>query len=126
MVFFWGLALMAMGQNSARATMQVSVTIVPGVSVENVGPSRVILSREGISKLAKIRVKGAGQGQTSITVSRDLSLKDSNGNEISMDVSNNIQEEGNNVTDISFQALPKQGMQAGTYRGELTTTIEYL
>ena len=111
-------------QQSAQASMKVSVEVVEGASIAMSQPEKVNLSNNGNSILGAMRLQGSDN--TLVNVSDELQLFNSNGNQINLNITaiNNIEP---NADNIRFQGLKSQNNpERGSYSGELKTTVEYL
>lgn len=124
-LFFGCITFSGVAQNS-QATMRVSVKVVSGTSIETSQPDIAILSEPGDSKLGNIALNGIDSENTFITISEEILLKDSEGNEINLDISSQKQYNEDHFTSISFEGSSKRKMKSGSYRGELITTIQYM
>jgi len=111
-------------QQSAQASMKVSVEVVEGASIAMSQPDKVNLSENGNSVLGAMRLQGSDN--TLVNVSDKLQLFNANGNEINLNITaiNDIEP---NADNIRFQGLQSQNNpERGSYSGELKTTVEYL
>lgn len=111
-------------QQSAQASMKVSVEVVEGASIAMSQPEKVNLSENGNSILGAMRLQGSNN--TLVNVSDELQLFNSNGNQINLNITaiNDIKP---NADNIRFQGLKSQNnSEGGSYSGELKTTVEYL
>ena len=111
-------------QQSAQASMKVSVEVVEGASIAMSQPDRVNLSENGNSVLGAMRLQGSDH--TLVNVSDKLQLFNANGNEINLNITaiNDIEPDADN---IRFQGLQSQNNpERGSYSGELKATVEYL
>lgn len=115
-----------MAQSSTRATMRVSVNIIEGASIDRANAVNILLSREGGSDLGKFTLKGAGKERAVVSVSNKIFLKDSEGNEIELNINSRRGDQKSSSDSVYLQALPEGQMKSGTYYGTISTTIEYL
>ncbi|MDZ7657755.1 hypothetical protein [Fodinibius sp.] len=118
------LASSAVAQQSAQASMKVSVEVVEGASIVMSQPDKVNLSENGNSDLGAMRLQGSDN--TLVKVSDKLQLFNSNGNQINLNITaiNDIE---TNAGNIRFQGLNSQDSpERGSYSGELKATVEYL
>lgn len=106
--------------------MRVSVRVVSGTSIETSQPEVAILSETGDSELGNMELKGIDSGDALITISEEILLKDSKGNKINLDISTQKRYNEDHFASISFKGSSKRMMKSGSYRGELTTTIQYM
>lgn len=113
-------------QSSASATMDVSVRVVSGVNIEAAQPNLVMLRSEKKSSLGMLTLKGIdNDGSVLISNSDQIILNDSKGHQITLDVFSRSEQKEKNHRNIQFEAKSKGEMISSTYRGELSTTIEY-
>lgn len=113
-------------QGSAQATMRVSVQIVKGVSVDALADENVILKQNEISEIGKLTLQGLERDQALISISNKISLSDSQGNSFDLDVKSRVGSNDNESTNITLAGGSTVQMKAGSYQGEISTTIEYL
>lgn len=125
-VLFSLLSSTVLAQNSDRTIMSVSAKIVKGVSVESPVESKVILSGKEASNLGNLTLRGADNEQALISVSKRISLQDQNGNKIELGIKSKLSDRSDSVTNIALQVQSDKEIKSGFYRGELSTTIEYL
>jgi len=114
----------AEAQQSAQASMKVSVEVVEGASIVMSQTDEVNLSKSGNSILGAMRLQG--NDNTLVKVSDKLQLFSSNGNQLDLDITaiNDIE---TNADNIRFQGLKSQNNpERGSYSGELKATVEYL
>jgi ABC-type transport system substrate-binding protein len=123
-LLFGFLASSATAQQSAQASMKVSVEVVEGASIAMSQPDKVNLAESGSSILGAMQLQGSDN--TVVEVSDKLQLFDSNGNQINLNITavNDIK---TNADNIRFQGLqPENNPERGSYSGELKATVEYL
>ena len=106
--------------------MRVSVRVVSGSSVTMSQPSSVTLATNKASSLGVLTLKGIDKGQVLISNSQKVKLTDDSGNELMLNISSQESADLDRET-ISYEGTSsKKGMESSFYRGQLTTTIEYL
>jgi hypothetical protein len=106
--------------------MRVSVRVVSGTSIETNQPDIAMLSISENSELGNMELKGIDFDKALITVSDEILLKDSKGNEINLDISTQTRSIKENFKSINFKGLSKEKMISGSYKGKLITTIQYM
>lgn len=111
---------------SSKATMRVSVRVESGTSVETTQPKVAILSESRDAILGNIELKGNDSRDAIISISEDVLLKDSKGNEIHLDVSTQKSYGEDQSASIRYIGSSKARMKSGNYSGKLTTTIQYM
>lgn len=111
---------------SSQATMQVSVRVVSGTSIEANQLNIAILSEIGDSDLGNIKLNGIDHGDALISISEKVLLKNSKGNEINLDINTQENYNEDHTASISFKGSSKERMKSGSYSGKLTTTIQYM
>lgn len=124
-VLFVGLQVsFTVAQQSAQASMKVSVQVVEGSSIAMSQPGKVNLFEKGSSTLGAMHLQG--NDNTLVNVSDQLQLFDSNGNQINLDITatNDMESKADS---IRFRGLQSQiNPKRGSYSGELKATVEYL
>ena len=106
--------------------MRISVQVVSGTSVETTQPKVAILSESRDANLGNIDLKGIDTRDAIISISEDVLLKDSKGNEITLDVSTQKSYGEDHSASIRYIGSSKARMKSGSYSGKLTTTIQYM
>ncbi len=125
-IFIGLLTTVSLGQRSAQATMRVSVEVVKGSSIAASENGKVVLSSEETSELGSLTLEGIERNNTILNISNKISLKDSQNNEIELNVSSKMSQSESAYENITFLGGSDKEMKSGMYRGELSTTIEYL
>lgn len=100
--------------------------VVSGTSVETTQPKVAILSESSDTDLGNVDLKGIDSREAIISISEDVLLKDSKGNEINLNISTQKSYNKDHSSSFSFKGLSKERMKSGSYSGKLTTTIEYM
>ncbi|MEL7834042.1 hypothetical protein [Fodinibius sp. Rm-B-1B1-1] len=112
------------GQNTAQATMRVSVTVVSGASVEAKMSPIVWFSGRHNAEIGAINLQGIEKGEALIKSSDQIVLTDGSGHQVKMDIVSREQGQlGKNS--IQFVGKKSSEMMSSVYRGEMTTSIEY-
>ncbi|NGP87833.1 hypothetical protein [Fodinibius halophilus] len=111
---------------AAKATMRVSVNVVKGNSIETVNKEKVTLSERYGSEVGSLKLRGLDKDKALIETSEVITLENSKGNKISMDIIQNIKQSGSNTSQLSLLGFSRGELESGMYKGEISTTIEYL
>lgn len=126
LLLFVSVVYSATAQNSAQATMQVSVKVVEGSSVETLTPHSVILTSNSSVDLGSLLLKGSSSENSVITMSSAVILSNGKGNNIKLDVNSRVEDHNSEAsTKFAFSGFVPADIKADYYEGELSTTIEY-
>lgn len=120
------LEVPSLAQESAQATMQVSLRVVSGSSVEFIQPEIIKVSEGNKYGLGILTMKGVEEGDVFISNSESITLSSPQGDEVKMNIFSQQEENSNATENIRYEGVSKGTMINNTYTGELTTTIEYL
>ena len=114
-----------LAQGSAQASMEISVEVVSGASVNMSQPGWVTLSQQGNSQLGKVNLEGINQENTLVQVAESVMLSGSKGGKLDLQIQADRQSE-NESNSITYNGLSeKHASEKESYKGELKTTIEY-
>ena len=114
-----------LAQGSAQASMEISVEVVSGASVNMSQAGWVTLSQQGNSQLGKINLEGMNQENTLVRVAESVMLSGSNGGKLDLQIQTDRESE-NEYNSITYNGLSeKHASEKESYKGELKTTIEY-
>lgn len=119
-------AVVSKAQSSAQATMQVSVRIVSGYSVETVQPDFITIARENLSNLGRLVMKGIQSGNVILQNSDAITLRSKEGDEMMISILSQRERSTDDSESISYKGISMGGSINSVYRGELDTTVEYL
>ncbi len=111
---------------SSQSTMRVSVRVVSGTSVETIQPDVAMLYESSDTDLGNMDLKGIDSQNVIISISEEVLLRDSNGNEINLDISTQKSYKEDQSASIRLIGSSKERMKSGSYNGKLTTTIQYM
>ncbi len=100
--------------------------VVSGTSVETIQPDVALLYESGEAVLGNMDLKGIDSQNAIISISEEVLLQDSKGNEINLDVSTQKSYEEDQSASIRYIGSSKERMKSGNYSGKLTTTIQYM
>ncbi len=123
-LFIGAFSYISFGQESAQATMRVSVTVLSGSSVDTEKPEMVYLSKDKESDLGMLSFKGMNEGDFFISNTEEITLTNKNGNKVKMNI-NSRPNKKEDTSNIQFDGTSEEEMMSSVYRGELTTSIEY-
>jgi len=114
-----------LAQGSAQASMEISVEVVSGASVNMSQAGWVTLSQQGNSQLGKLNLEGMNQENTLVRVAESVMLSGSNGGKLDLQIQTDRESE-NEYNSITYNGLSeKHASEKESYKGELKTTIEY-
>ena len=114
-----------LAQGSAQASMEISVEVVSGASVNMSQAGWVTLSQQGNSQLGKLSLEGMNQENTLVRVAESVMLSGSNGGKLDLQIQTDRESE-NEYNSITYNGLSeKHASEKESYKGELKTTIEY-
>jgi len=125
--FLLGFSTMvSVGQRAAKATMRVSVKVVTGSSINVESPTQVRLINNSESMLGMLTMNGFEKDDVLIDTPKNVKLNDKEGKIIEMRVKKFQEDINKSTTKLSFLGISKNNVPSGIYKGELTTTIQYL
>ncbi|WP_138430347.1 hypothetical protein [Fodinibius saliphilus] len=123
-IFVAATAGISYGQ-AAKATMRVSVNVVKGNSIETVSKNKITLSEKYGSEIGSLKLTGIQKDNALINTPEVITLTNSEGNEISLEVIQEVQQSGRNTSLLSLLGFSRGELKAGTYKGKVSTTIQY-
>lgn len=126
LLLFGAVAFPAAAQNSAQATMRVSVNVVEGSTVETLTPNSVILASNTSVDLGSLLLKGNSSENSVITMSSAIILSNGKGNNIELDVNSRVEESNSkSSTKFALSGFVPADIKEDSYQGKLNATIQY-
>lgn len=116
-------ATSTLAQNTAQATMRVSVKIESGSSVTVEQPKVLSFSEGEKTALGQLILKGSED--MVIRNSQEVTLVNRHGEEVTVGITSKREENESTSDNISYEGLAESREMSSGYKGELTTTIEY-
>lgn len=117
--------LTAQAQQSAQASMQVTVTVVEGSKMQLSLPAQVLVKQDEKTSLGQITLDKKEKANTRVHTNPKISLLAANGSRMDMDVETKWKESGSERHLMFTGSAKSLGHSKGDYKGELKTTVEY-
>lgn len=115
----------AKAQQSAQASMRVTVTVVQGSQMQLSQPDQILIKQDTDTSLGQLTLDKKSEGNTNIRTNSQITLLAANGEQMDMDVKTNWKESGKRRKLLLTGLAHSQQLHSGEYKGELKTTLEY-
>jgi hypothetical protein len=115
----------AIGQSS-QAKMRVSVNVVKGSSVEINQSEKISFDTQSKLNFGSLTLKGINKSNVLISSPDVLKLTDKDGHELFINVTSKRNTVSDSAEQIQYELTSQESPAQNMYKGQLTTTIEYL